>query len=500
MNAKVTLSNDELNNLRFSRQYLLCPNEVDVLSDWPKYQISNNLILHAHPNLEVTQVINSERALTLIGYLFDPEKPARSDQDILEEIGQKRTFTEVLHTTFQLAGKFIIIYKDAETFKLFHDSAGLREVFYFEGESNSPCASQPSLIHEYKPLVKAKNSLHQKFYSSSDFDQRKERIGETTQYEDLLHLQPNHFLDLSTGYAYRYFPDESLQPMDLNEAVDQAADLLKGILEAAAERFKLMIAVTAGMDSRLMFAASRNLMPEIFYFILESPALKKSSLDFTTPKKLLSHMKIPFHIIGKGKPVDKEIKDVMLQNVELMHHRHFEFWYNVFYPKKGYMNITSVSEFARNYFHYEADGANLTGEELAALNKFKGNSFVSKIYEQWLSKSNQTFLSNGYNPLDMFYWEEKMGNWLANGRSSMGSVIEDFSPFNCRKLMMIFLGVDEKYRGRYNSVFHKKVIEKLCPEALLEPINGSRKYQLINLLIKLGVYPFYKKLQLLLRS
>ncbi|WP_420580819.1 hypothetical protein [Reichenbachiella sp.] len=436
----------------------------------------------------------------MVGDLFDPHHPKKSNKEILETLANKPSFNEVLTATFDLAGKFILIYHDNNEFTLFHDPAGLREVFYLKGQPNTPCASQPTLFAEYKNLQPTADSLASVFYSSPAFHQRKERILDTTQYEGLCHLQPNYYLDLSTGIANRFFPNEPLTRIGLKEAVDKSVLYLKGIFESMTNRYQLMIAVTAGMDSRVMLAASRQLTQEIFYFILNSDRLKKDSLDIITPQKLLDKMGLSFHILEQGEEVSETVKTTLLKNVELMLHRHFNFWYNVFYKKKGYMNITSVSEFARNYYHYEANPNKVTGKDLALLNKYKGNEFVSQVYEEWLATRRASFQSNGYNTLDMFYWEEKMGNWLANGRSSMGSVIEDFSPFNCRNLMITFLAVDEKYRGRYNSIFHKKIIEKLCPEALQEPINGSKKYKVINILVMLGIYPLFKKVQLLLRE
>ncbi|WP_422359479.1 hypothetical protein [Reichenbachiella sp.] len=489
-----------MDELIYNRQYLLCDEPVSFLEGWNQKPVGDSLTLYVHPNLDLHQVGAADRKLTLVGDLFDPHHPKKSNQEILQSLANESSFNDVLTATFDLAGKFILIYQDSRDLKLFHDAVGLREVFYWKGKPNTPCASQPTLFAQYKKIQPTTDSLASAFYSSSAFYERKERISETTQYEGLWHLQPNYYLDLRCGKASRYFPNEPLKNIGLEVAVDQSILYLKGIFESMAYRYRLMIAVTAGMDSRIMLALSTHLTQEAFYFILKSDRLKKDSLDITTPQRLLDKMGLPFHILKQGEQVSETVRDTLLQNVELMLHRHFNFWYNVFYQKKGYLNITSVSEFARNYYHYEADPKNLSGDDLANLNKFKGDIFVSGVYNKWLAESRKSFDEKGYNALDMFYWEEKMGNWLANGRSSMGSVIEDFSPFNCRNLMINFLAVDEKHRGRYNSIFHKKIIEKLCPEALQEPINGSHKYQVINALIKLGIYPLYKRLQLMLKS
>ncbi|MDW3210009.1 MAG: hypothetical protein R8N23_09085 [Reichenbachiella sp.] len=489
-----------MDELHFNRQYLLCDEPVSILMGWNQKVVGHSLTLYVHPNLDLNQVIMEDRKLTLVGDFFDPHHPNKSNKEILQGLSNETSFDEVLKATFELAGKFVLIYDDSDDFKLFHDAVGLREVFYWKGQPNTPCASQPTLFDQYKKLEPTSDVLGSAFYSSPLFAERKERISNTTQYEGLEHLQPNHYLDLRSGRAVRYFPNEPLDKVEIEAAVNKSAFYLRGFFKAMVRRYPLMIAVTAGMDSRIMLAASREVSQDVFYFIFQSEDMESNDLDISTPTRLMEKLGLPFHVISDGREASKEEKEIMLKNVELMYARHSEFRYETLVNRSNHLNITSVSEFSRNYYHYEADPKNLSGNKLATLSKFKSNPFVSKVYAQWLAESREFFDQNGYNTLDMFYWEEKMGNWLANGRSSLGNVIEDFSPFNCRNLMINFLAVDEKYRGRFNSTFHRKLIEKLCPEALQEPINGSRKYQIINALVKLGIYPIYKKIQLLLKS
>jgi hypothetical protein len=212
-------------------------------------------------------------------------------------------------------------------------------------------------------------------------------------------------------------------------------------------------------------------------------------------------MGLMFNIIEYSENVDLEIKENIIRTAELINPTHIAPFYNVHYKKhKGFMNIISVSEFARNYYHYQANSESISGKTLARLNGFEGIEFIETTYGDWINENAMVFKERGFNILDMFYWEEKMGNWLANGRTATNTFIDDFSPFNCKNLMTLFLSVDEKYRDRYNPIFHKKIIERMSKDTLMVPINGNLKYSVIKWLVILKIYPIYKKIQLYLKA
>jgi len=487
---------EEKKELLFNRQFIISSSELNAFEGWNTFRIGN-LFLYSHPNLEVTFSRKNEKSVVLLGYIFDSENPTHSNQQVLDRLGENETFEAVLEGSDKYAGRFLIIYHDLIDFKLFHDAAGQREVFYLK-EDNIWLASQPSLLSEYVELQKCVEGAE--FYSSEKFKQRKERILNTTPYLGVKHLPVNHYLDLHTGESTRYFPKEQITKQPLEEAVKLSSKYIKGFLEAASHRYTLMVAVTGGWDSRMMLAASLHL-PDCHYFIFKHKHLKDSDQDIKTPKKLLKILGVDYNVIEYDPKLEDDVKALMTKNVELSNPVLYPAFYNEFYKKyKEKLNVTCVSEAARNYFHYQVNGSDVSGATLARLNKFEGFDFVKEQYQKWVDDNSVTFKENGYHILDMFYWEEKMGNWLANGRSAMGSVIEDFSPFNCRELMVIFLSVDEKYRDRYYPVLHKEIIKQLSENVLKIPVNQSLKYIVIKWLVIFRIYPIYKRLQLWLKA
>jgi hypothetical protein len=77
--------------------------------------------------------------------------------------------------------------------------------------------------------------------------------------------------------------------------------------------------------------------------------------------------------------------------------------------------------------------------------------------------------------LDLFYWEQRAGNWLATCELEFDIAWKDiFTPYNCRLLLMDMLSADDIYRRPPQYELYKKMILTLWPEVLAEPINPHK--------------------------
>ncbi len=60
---------------------------------------------------------------------------------------------------------------------------------------------------------------------------------------------------------------------------------------------------------------------------------------------------------------------------------------------------------------------------------------------------------------------------------------EIITPYNCRDVLTTMLGVDERYRCAPDYTLFKRLIDRLWPEVLSEPINPHKPKTLIGYLI-----------------
>ena len=117
-----------------------------------------------------------------------------------------------------------------------------------------------------------------------------------------------------------------------------------------------------------------------------------------------------------------------------------------------------------------------------------------------IQENKKKLLQKGYNALDFFYWEEKMSNWAAKGKSETRVLdVEMISPFNSRGLLKLFLSTSRNSRESTNSKLHHKIIEHLSDkhqELKKITINPTKDIIRARIMWKFGIYKLFTKAQL----
>ena len=287
-------------NLLFRQQFVMGPQYADAFESWKKHEITKSLVITSHPDLNISHYSKKEKTLTLIGYIIDPDKPYHGDDEILNRLMLENTnFDDLLRSTFDLCGNWILIYKEYDDIFLFHDCTGARSIFYtnVNKTKNLWFASQPGLIASLLNLQEDKNAID--FITSpkaktSDYWWP----GETSPYSEIKPLIPNNYFDLKKGKTFRYWPDRNLVKLSKNDAIEKISNRLKGIMLAAAQRFDLALALSGGLDSRVMLAASKDIKEKICIYNVKRPEMSSKHPDITIPRRLTSKLNLDYHYTG----------------------------------------------------------------------------------------------------------------------------------------------------------------------------------------------------------
>jgi len=160
----------------------------------------------------------------------------------------------------------------------------------------------------------------------------------------------------------------------------------------------------------------------------------------------------------------------------------------------GYVNLKgNISEIARNFYGYFEK---LSPEDLAFFVGYSGSRFAVEIYGRWLENAT-AFRTNGYDVLDMYYWEERLGVVSAKVKTTMNDLgIDMFSPFSSRDLLALLLSTPRKDRDHNTNNLYHSILLELSPDALKLPINPCFKLDLIRTMTKFKVYNLYRDLGL----
>jgi len=372
-----------------------------------------------------------------------------------------------------LAGRWIILYQDNNSFKIFNDPCGQRRVYYFTNRDGFLLGSDPSIIGHFVKLEEDKSKDLQDFITSAKFHHEEHSwIGSGTIYIGVKHLMPNHYLDLHQWKAVRYWPNKHLKKVDLMQGAEIASAILKGSILAASKRGPLALAVTAGWDSRVLLAASREVCNDITYFVSVPEDAKEDLEDVVIPSRLFKDLGLPYEVQRCKEVKDQEFISCLKKSVTLSRAKYYNNIYRYLQDFKGKLNVNgNVSETIR-IVTYPMKPIKLSGAALAGAGYlgYKNLSYPATQLDIWLKDIHPLCTEYGYNILDITYWEQRMGNWGTMYPAEQDIAIDHISPFNNRLLLTTLMGVDIKYRIYPNFTIYTKIIKNLWPEVLSQPI------------------------------
>ena len=481
------------NELLYRRQFILSRNTITEFDLWQRKDL-HQYKLYVHPDLQVTDVSDATKTLILLGYLFDPQCYEASNNDIMQKVLAETTnFNSLILALKSYTGRYVLLYQDAKCFNILQDALALREVYYCQHENTVVCGSQPNLLERFAQpaIVKSTDPELLDFVQKHLPHIRNGRLwpGDGTIYNGIKHLLPNHYLDIHELKSYRYWPNTPLERLEINDAVEKCASYLQGALKAAAHRYNLMLAVTAGFDSRGLLAASKEICKSIYYFINKHERLDERSNDIRIPKEIFRQIGVPFHVHTYSKEVPADFKNTFLNNTFFSHEQLLPVIYNIYYKQhSNKLNILGVGEVGRTKFFDPPK--NLDAYYLAYMLKHRKSSYAVKECAAWLAEAKPVASKYNLNIMTLFWWEVLIGNWGAVGNSESDIAIEEFDPYASHYLYETFLSVDPQYRTFNDNILFKELIRYMWPQLLNIPVNppeNNKDWLLFWTLHKLGI-------------
>ena len=470
-------------NLLFRRQFILGPEYISFLKNWNFYEINDKFRLSYHPDLEFTEVSNKSKSLILLGYILDPFKPNLSNKEIIKEILENlNNSNDIFSELKSKGGRYAIIYKTENSMIIFNDPAGYRQIFYYNDRNDSLwCCSQPSLLLE-KIDLNVSQKIKRDLYSTPLFKNSYEYWfpEKVTLYENVFHLTANHYLDLQTFEIKRYWPKEKLARIDIDSAIRHCSKILEGIMTSAIHRFrKVAFGITSGLDTRILLSVSNSVAKQIHFFTHTHSSLDDSGSDVIIPKKILSDLNLDHNIFYHNHDINKSFESIFYKNVTAARMTKLVNAHTIYrYSKDCNDNLLVVngvcSEITRNFYRL-FQFFKLDAKTLCVLSSMSKSKIAYDEFSKWLSDAEYA-ADLGYNLLDLFYWENRNGIWSAMGYSEYDIAFESLSPFNCRSLLEIAIGVDKTLRFPPDYKFHKELIRYNWPELLNYPINPPENF------------------------
>lgn len=490
-------------NLLYCRQFFFAPQYIEDLTSWDKVQINDQYFLTIHPDLNHTHKKKDGVEIILLGFILDPYNPNFSDENIVQDLlNESSDFESVIKNTYNYSGRWIIIYKDDNDIQFFNDAAGSRQIFYTFHESGVWCGSQPHTLAKQLDIQKSDDPDLLEFINSKEFEEDEHcMVGDHTIYNDILHLMPNHSLSIKNQYVKRYWPNEPIPKLSLEESTAKISKLFTGLYESANNRFDLIQPVTAGVDSRALLAASKNVSKDVTYFIQKFDKLTKFSPDIRVPSKYLPLIGLAFKIMECNE-YDDNFDEYLRKNVYMIQSEKKKvLYYNFFKNFQGKLNVSGniggiIRHTGYNHFYGAGDVS-----DLAKLFFAEDKKYVITEIQKWLDLGILKMINKHNIYLkDLFYWEHRGANWIPMFQSELDIAIEEWNPANCRNLIIASFAIPpDNNKTQERTALYKNICQQLWPETLSFPISPPDYFN-INYIInrlKRYIYLVIKKLHLL---
>lgn len=461
----------------FRRQYIAGP-RPPASQNWPSRWIGRELVLAAHVDLPVHGREETGRYLTVVGDILDPDFPERNNQQVVDWLfGELLSYLALEKAIDRLGGRWVLFAGFGDECRVYPDATGSRPIYYSFVDGQAWVSSLPSVLAREFGF----DPNHRLVKEFASFKHGDWWPGALTPFNEIRHSAPNHYLDFTSGTPRRFWPKRPVASCNVEDAAPEIGRLLAGMMRAASNRHRLYMAVTGGYDSRVLIASSSDIHDKINFFTLAYPGI--DDFDLKTPALLAQAFGLKYAVEEFDSPSEEflhsfdQLASSMVRGQCRLNAASY-----LRFPEDALFVEGTASEIIRCfYFKKGAHPATIDAIELARRAGFEGSSPAAQAFEEWLANvPNDTNIAL----LDLFYWEQRVGNWNATDYQTQEWVRRVFSPFNCRQLLAIGLGTPiEARREPYQ--LHRNICEQMLPEVLQFRFNFSVRKSLQNYLQRL---------------
>ena len=446
------------NEFLFCRQFILGPRFVQDLSGWNRVKLAEGFCLTSHPFLNVTRGKLENREIVCLGDIFDPTNPYSSQEKIISNLARDAAnFMDFEKEVSTLAGRWVLLISIDHRTRLYPDAMGSKSVFYYKADHGALwVASQPQIIGETLNLQEDHDAVQKNH--SNEYEGYPDKI---VPYDGVVPLLPNHHLCLNTSKVTRFWPTDQLPRNDVDSATEIVASALSGIVESAINRYKVVAPLTGGYDTRTILAASKNSLNKVKFFTVNRPKYTPK-FDLAKPARIAQILHLDYEVVKFEEP-DCRFLSRLDRNVANM------------VSGAGRMIVKSVSHLASDSLVFTGVGTEITKSSsykrgfhprivtaglLCTLKGNPNNEESLSVFESWLDDIPK---DKGIAVLDLFNWEQYIGNWAGMIFTASDTSYLAIPAFNCRFVLETMLSVDATYRA-YPHTFYKKMVEISFPQ------------------------------------
>lgn len=369
-----------------------------------------------------------------------------------------------------LVGRFVVIYRFGDSIRAITDATAMRPVFYSEGGGE---------IASHSYLLASGDGGKVGLPFSSSFP------ANFTPFKGVRILLPNFVLDIESGDLERFWPRRAIEPQSVEKAARKTLALSTRAIETLAQDRDCWMAMTAGLDSRVLLAVALNAKIDFTAFTYGSNAA--TLVDRKVASLLASQFGIRHVVVPTAKPND-ELRKALSECHYWDHH-----WAAVGPLRKvidnpeaavlsanileiGQSNYRKLewnagAEEPRNArqmaFVYYRKLSKRAKEEIRLYGRQKYMDEVANYFQRMIDETGG--LTEFLDPFDEYYWNIRMGTWHGPNTVEKDYYGEPLNPFNSRTIIESLLSVSKL--DQYDTSVFLRLISLVDSRLLDTPIN-----------------------------
>jgi hypothetical protein len=418
------------------------------------------------PDLPLTVRSAGDSQIILIGYALDLRERWQSEKEIADALlqtAERSGLAAALALIDSLLGRFAVVFRLAGRWAVANDATAMRAVYYH-------CAGGPN------SFLLSSHSTHlgrlTRGRSLRDFfrNYRFGLPGHHAPYEEVRILPPNFVLWAQEGRLERFWPRQPREEVTVDDAYRIFEPLLLKAAELVSGRWWPAVSLTAGIDSRVTFAAFRKNSRAVFFTYDRGAS---DAVDLAVARDMCSryeaaHKRIRMRGGAEGAGVLRVLDEMddyrHIVAVCPSYAAHFSDgpWVHVrsnileigraFWRKQGLKRQFEPARMARLLMHRGE-----TRPDRAEAQAFAEQEF-GLMYEALGYRGPDDPTLAGFDGWDLFYWEHRMATWHSQLLMGSDFGFDTVVLFNCRDILLplLSLPLDDRLSG---SVLHKFIAE-----------------------------------------
>lgn len=476
---------DDFDHLRFARGYYLTNYQsIDLGAHWATTRLGN-YTLGWDRRTPSASVSLGDHSVHLIGRAFHLRLDDYSPEVIVRALFRaanrgREAFDREL---YQLSGRYVVVHHGPHGTFLQTDAVGMRSAYYTQNggtvSSHAALTSHITGINTPSPFG-VKNWFR--------LTKAPSHPGRATEYEGIFALTPNTELNVRSSGVRRVGPLPRNEDRPAVEVAEELIPLLQSQLRSLADRERLLMSLTAGLDSRVSLALSHPVRNDITYFsyaTYRGDQPSPSEPDMLAARQMCQDHGLDFRVVMvKEMLTSGPLNNVIRENSRRIHSPSIAAQYRNQLPPDSVHLRSNIYEIGRSFFRNASSkplpdlGAEEFAKRVIRVREHESYQDGVAAFKDWINVTGFDEV-DGYDPYDLYYWELRMGRWLPAHLTESDIAHDTYTVVNSRRILELLLSVS--LEDRMAATVFDMLIGMTWPSLFKYPVNGElRKYPRTN--------------------